>query len=257
MKLYKMFHVKHFLTCILHLSGRSSKKYLKRLMYLFFMCVIIGTKWSSVCKMQEKFITFEGIDGVGKSTQIQKIAEKLRALGQDVVLTREPGGTAIAERVRQIVLDPELRLSVRTEALLFMASRSEHVEQIIKPALLAGKIVLCDRFCDSTFVYQGLTQGKKVEELTQLRALNLQATDGIMPDLTVVLDADPKVLLQRRSERGVADRFENKGLEFQEKLRSGFLALAEAEPERIKVVDAIGDVECVSKKIFDVCGTIF
>ena len=133
--------------------------------------------------MQGKFITFEGIDGVGKSTQIQKIAGKLRALGQDVVLTREPGGTAIAERVRQIVLDPELRLSLRTEALLFMASRSEHVEQIIKPALTAGKVVLCDRFCDSTFVYQGLTQGKRVEELGQLRTLNLQATDGIMPDL--------------------------------------------------------------------------
>lgn len=202
--------------------------------------------------MQGKFITFEGIDGVGKSTQIQLLAEKIRALGYEVVLTREPGGTAIAERVRQIVLDPDLQLSVRTEALLFMAARSEHVEQIIRPALAAGKVVLCDRFCDSTFVYQGLTQGKKVEELNQLRALNLQATDGVLPDLTVVLDADPEVLLQRRSERGVADRFENKGVAFQEQLRSGFLALAKAEPERLQVVDALGDIDSVNEKIFAV-----
>ena len=206
--------------------------------------------------MQGKFITFEGIDGVGKSTQIQLLAEKIRALGYEVVLTREPGGTAIAERVRQIVLDPDLQLSVRTEALLFMAARSEHVEQIIRPALAVGKVVLCDRFCDSTFVYQGLTQGKKVEELTQLRALNLQATDGVLPDLTVVLDADPEVLLQRRSERGVADRFENKGVAFQEQLRSGFLALAKAEPERIKIVDAMGDIESVCQKILSVVGKI-
>ena len=199
--------------------------------------------------MTGKFITFEGIDGVGKTTQIKLAAQRLTELGQEVVITREPGGTAIAERVRNIVLDPTLQLSVRTEALLFMASRSEHVEQIIKPALIAGKTVLCDRFCDSTFVYQGLTQGLKVEDLTDLKALNSWATGGILPDLTIVLDADPQQLLQRRNERGVADRFENKGLAFQENLRQGFLTLAAAEPERIKVVNALGSVEEVREKI--------
>ena len=199
--------------------------------------------------MTGKFITFEGIDGVGKTTQIKLAAQRLTELGQEVVITREPGGTAIAERVRNIVLDPTLQLSVRTEALLFMASRSEHVEQIIKPALIAGKTVLCDRFCDSTFVYQGLTQGLKVEDLTDLKALNSWATGGILPDLTIVLDADPQQLLQRRNERGVADRFENKGLAFQENLRQGFLTLAAAEPKRIKVVNALGSVEEINRKI--------
>ncbi|MCQ2361783.1 MAG: dTMP kinase [Acidaminococcaceae bacterium] len=202
--------------------------------------------------MTGKFITFEGIDGVGKTTQIKLVAQHLTELGQQVVITREPGGTAIAEKVRSIVLDPTLQLSVRTEALLFMASRSEHVEQIIKPALLAGKTVLCDRFCDSTFVYQGLTHGLKVEDLADLKTLNLQATGRILPDLTIVLDADPEQLLQRRNERGIADRFENKGLAFQENLRQGFLALAAAEPERIKVVDALGSVEEVSEKILSI-----
>lgn len=202
--------------------------------------------------MTGKFITFEGIDGVGKTTQIKLVAQHLTELGQQVVITREPGGTAIAEKVRSIVLDPTLQLSVRTEALLFMASRSEHVEQIIKPALLAGKTVLCDRFCDSTFVYQGLTHGLKVEDLADLKALNLQSTGGILPDLTIVLDADPQQLLQRRNERGIADRFENKGLAFQENLRQGFLALAAAEPERIKVVNALGSVEEVSEKILSI-----
>lgn len=200
--------------------------------------------------MKGKFITFEGVDGAGKSTQIKLIADRLTAEGKAVVLTREPGGTGIAERVRNIVLDVGLQLSVRTEALLFMAARSEHVEQIIKPALMAGKVVLCDRFCDSTFVYQGLTQGKTVTELDSLRNLNLQATDGIMPDLTVVLDADPKELLLRRDTRGVTDRFENKGLDFQENLRAGFLALAQAEPQRIKVVNALDSVEAVNEQIF-------
>lgn len=200
--------------------------------------------------MKGKFITFEGVDGAGKSTQIKLIADRLTAEGKAVVLTREPGGTGIAERVRNIVLDVGLQLSVRTEALLFMAARSEHIEQIIKPALMAGKVVLCDRFCDSTFVYQGLTQGKTVTELDSLRNLNLQATDGIMPDLTVVLDADPKELLLRRDTRGVTDRFENKGLDFQENLRAGFLALAQAEPKRIKVVNALDSVEAVNEQIF-------
>ena len=124
--------------------------------------------------MTGKFITFEGVDGVGKSTQIKLLTEKLQNEGKNILLTREPGGTAIAEKVRAIVLDAELKLSLRTEILLFLASRSEHVEQIIKPALQNEKIVLCDRFCDSTFVYQGLTRGKNIDELDNLYKLNLE-----------------------------------------------------------------------------------
>ena len=194
--------------------------------------------------MKGKFITFEGIDGVGKSTQIKLLSERLKAQGRQVVLTREPGGTALAERLRQIILDAKLPLAVRTEALLFMASRSEHVEKVISPALEAGKTVLCDRFCDSTFAYQGRSC-----DLEMLRKLNLIATGGIMPDVTIILDADPEELLLRRQERGIADRFENKGLEFQKELRERFLALAKGEPERIKVVNAIGTSDEVADEI--------
>jgi len=194
--------------------------------------------------MKGKFITFEGIDGVGKSTQIQLLAAKLQKLGYEVVVTREPGGTKVAERVREIVLDVQLPLSTRSEALLFMASRSEHVEKIIRPALTVGKVVLCDRFCDSTFVYQGLHC-----DVTMLRKLNLIATDGLMPDTTIVIDGDPELLAQRRAARGVQDRFENKGLAFQKQLRQGFLNLAKEEPERIKVVNGMASQEDVAASI--------
>ncbi len=194
--------------------------------------------------MKGKFITFEGIDGAGKSTQIQMLSERLQKLGYETVVTREPGGTEVAERVREIVLDGRLPLSARSEALLFMASRSEHVEKIIRPALLAGKAVLCDRFCDSTFVYQGLHC-----DVEMLRKLNYIATDGLMPDVTIVLDGDPEMLLQRRTVRGVQDRFENKGLEFQKRLRQGFLDLAKEEPERIRVVDGMASREDVAAAI--------
>lgn len=194
--------------------------------------------------MKGKFITFEGIDGVGKSTQIQLLAAKLQKLGYEVVVTREPGGTKVAERVREIVLDAQLPLSTRSEALLFMASRSEHVEKIIRPALTAGKVVLCDRFCDSTFVYQGVHC-----DVDMLRKLNLIATDGLMPDTTIVIDGDPELLAQRRAARGVQDRFENKGLAFQKQLRQGFLNLAKEEPERIKVVNGMASQEDVAASI--------
>lgn len=188
--------------------------------------------------MRGLFITFEGADGGGKTTQIHRAAEALRNLGYEVVESREPGGTGLAEQVRSIVLNAELPLTNTTQTLLFLAARSEHVDKLLRPSVEAGKIVLCDRFSDSTLVYQGLATGLKLEELGPLRQLNKIATEGFLPDLTLVLDGKPEVLVRRRDARGVSDRFEVKGLEFQHKLRNGFLALAEDDPERYAVINA-------------------
>lgn len=191
--------------------------------------------------MKGLFISFEGPDGSGKTTQLKKAAAALREQGYEVLESREPGGTVLAEKVRNIVLDPELPINNITEVLLYLAARSEHVEKVLAPAVAAGKIVLCDRFSDSTLVYQGLTRGLKVEELTQLRQLNDFASNGLVPDMTLLLDGRPEVLLGRRDARGVSDRYENKGLDFQHAIRNGFVTLAESFPERIKVVNAEGD----------------
>ena len=153
--------------------------------------------------------------------------------------------------MRSIVLDPELPINNITEVLLFSAARSEHVEKVIAPALEAGKIVLCDRFSDSTLVYQGLTRGLKLAELGELRQLINFSSNGLMPDMTVLLDGRPEVLVARRDARGVSDRYENKGLEFQHSLRNGFLALAEAEPERIKIINAEGTQDEVQKLVLE------
>ena len=130
------------------------------------------------------FITLEGPDGSGKSTQLELIAEYLRQNGREVVCTREPGGSEAAERLRQLVLDPQLAIDARTETLLYLAARADHLDKVVRPALASGKIVLCDRFSDSTLVYQGLAQGKAAEELAQLRQLGTFATGGLEPDLT-------------------------------------------------------------------------
>ena len=195
------------------------------------------------------FITFEGADGGGKTTQLHNIAEQLRKQGYQVVESREPGGTQLAEQVRNLVLDPNLPLTASTQTLLYLAARSEHVDKVLRPGVEAGKIVLCDRFSDSTLVYQGLADGKKLEELTLLRQLNSFAAGGLEPDLTLVLDGRPEVLGKRRQLRGVTDRYELQGLDFQHRLRKGFLALAEAEPERIRLVDAEGSMEDVAAAI--------
>lgn len=195
--------------------------------------------------MKGVFISFEGPDGSGKTTQLKKAAAALRKQGYDVLESREPGGTVLAEKVRSIVLDPDLPINNITEVLLYLAARSEHVEKVLAPAVAAGKIVLCDRFSDSTLVYQGLTRGLKLEELTQLRQLNAFASNGLVPDMTLLLDGRPEVLLGRRDARGVSDRYENKGLDFQHAIRNGFVALAQAEPERVKIVNAEGDEDQV------------
>ena len=199
--------------------------------------------------MKGKFITFEGADGGGKSTQVQLAAEWLRKQGYDVITTREPGGTVLAEKVRELVLDPALPLNTTSQTLLYLAARSEHVEKVIRPALDAGKVVLCDRFSDSTLVYQGLSLGKELAELTVLRQLCSFATAGLEPDLTLVLDGRPEELAKRRELRGVTDRYEQQGLDFQHKLRDGFLTLAKAEPERIKVLNAEGSMEEVAAAV--------
>lgn len=199
--------------------------------------------------MQGLFITFEGPDGGGKTTQLHKAAEALRKQGYEVVESREPGGTGLAEQVRGLVLNAELPLTNTTQTLLFLAARSEHVDKVLRPGVAAGKIVLCDRFSDSTLVYQGLAAGLKLEELGDLRQLNAVATEGFGPALTLVLDGRPEVLAARRDARGVSDRFEVKGLEFQHTLREGFLALAGAEPERFAVINAEGSEEAVHKAI--------
>ena len=199
--------------------------------------------------MKGKFITFEGADGGGKSTQVQLAAAWLQQRGYEVVTTREPGGTVLAEKVRELVLDPNLPLNSTSQSLLYLAARSEHVEKVIRPALETGKIVLCDRFSDSTLVYQGLSLGKELAELTVLQQLCSFATAGLEPDLTIVLDGRPEVLAKRRELRGVTDRYEQQGLDFQHKLRDGFLTLAKAEPERIKVLNAEGSMEEVAAAV--------
>lgn len=203
------------------------------------------------------FITLEGPDGGGKTTQQELTAAWLRSRGREVVCSREPGGTVLAEKIRALVLDPELPLTPRAELLLYLAARAEHVAQKLRPALEAGQVVLCDRFSDSTLVYQGLVRGLPLKELQQLEAW---AAAGIQPDVTLVLDADPEKLLLRRERRGVQDRFENEGLAFQKKVRAGFLTLARQNPERMRVVDALRsplEVQAEVQKILqEKCGSL-
>lgn len=194
-----------------------------------------------------RFITFEGIDGSGKSTQARRFADHLIARGEDVVLTREPGGSAGAEEIRQLLLTGEPdRWSAETEILLFTAARRDHLEKTILPALEAGKTVICDRFADSTRVYQGATRG-------DLRA-KVDALHDIMitrePDLTFIIDMDPGVALARGLARGSGeDRFEDFGLGFQETLRHGFLALAQANPDRCLLIDGNRTADQIASEI--------
>jgi dTMP kinase len=163
------------------------------------------------------FITLEGPDGCGKTTQLEFLANYIReTLGREVLCTREPGGVEAAEAIRTVLLNPKIKLVPRAETLLYLAARAEHIAEKIKPALAEGKVVLCDRFTDSTLVYQGFVRGLDMDMLHELSTL---ATDGLEPDLTLLLDAAPEKLLVRRTERGVHDRFENEGLPF--RLRSG------------------------------------
>lgn len=194
-----------------------------------------------------KFITFEGIDGSGKSTQIQRLAAHLQARGHDVVLTREPGGSPGAEEIRALVLqgDPD-RWSAETEILLFTAARRDHMERTIQPALDAGKIVLCDRFADSTRMYQGLSRGNLRGVVDQLHALMI----GREPDLTLLIDMDPGVGLTRAlSRQSLDERFEAFGEDLQTAMRQGFLDLAAEFPARFRIIDGAQPMEDVARDI--------
>ena len=182
-----------------------------------------------------RFITFEGIDGSGKSTQARRFAAYLEGRGQEVILTREPGGSSGAEEIRQLLLtgDPD-RWSAETEILLFTAARRDHLEKTIEPALAAGKPVVSDRFADRTRVYQGATRGDLRGMVDSLHKLVI----GREPDLTFIIDMDPETALRRGlARKSGEDRFEDFGLAFQETLRHGFLALAHANPKRCVLID--------------------
>ena len=190
------------------------------------------------------FLSFEGIDGSGKSTQARMLADRLRAEGHDVVLTREPGGSPGAEEIRALVLqgDPD-RWSAETEILLFTAARRDHLESTILPALDAGKVVICDRFADSTRVYQGVSRGDLRDVVDTLHSTMISRE----PDVTVLIDMDPKTGLSRAKGRaGVEERFEDFGLPLQEKMRAGFLALAQEFPNRFVTLPGDGDIDAVA-----------
>lgn len=200
--------------------------------------------------MSGLFISFEGIDGSGKSTQARMLADTLRAQGREVVLTREPGGSPGAEEIRALVLqgDPD-RWSAETEILLFTAARRDHLERTIRPALEAGKVVVCDRFADSTRMYQGLSRGDLRATVDQLHDLMI----GTEPDLTVLIDMDPKVGLSRAlSRQGVEERFESFGQDLQDKMRAGFLALADEFSARFRVIDGARSPEQVAADVLAV-----
>ncbi len=190
-----------------------------------------------------RFITLEGVDGSGKSTQARLLKDALEALGHDVLLTREPGGSPGAEEIRALVLEGKTdRWSAETEILLFTAARRDHLERTILPALAAGQIVICDRFVDSTRVYQGISRGDLREVVDKLHALMI----GREADLTLLFDMDPALGLSRaKARQTVEERFEDFGLQMQVKMRAGFLALAEAAPERFAVIDAGRDIAAI------------
>lgn len=192
------------------------------------------------------FITFEGVDGSGKSTQASLLVERLREQRREVVALREPGGTPISEKIRALLLDPEnAEMADECELLLYEASRAQLVREVIEPALLRGAIVVCDRFYDSTHAYQH--GGRGLSDVLVSRANELGCC-GLSPDVTLVLDIDPAAALARATAQG-ADRLEAEGLAFQQRVRKDYLALAKADPARVRVIDAAGDPELVAGRI--------
>jgi dTMP kinase len=196
------------------------------------------------------FITFEGGEGTGKSTQIKILAEKMRQLEHNVVTTREPGGTTQAEALRNLLVSGDIKSwSAEAEALLNYAARDSHLHHVIRPALQAGATVLCDRFMDSTRAYQGHAGGCSLAFIDALEHTIVATT---RPTTTFIFDLDAKIGLSRAMARGqgAEDRFERKGLEFHQALRAGFLAIAKSEPTRCKIIDASHSIEHVSNQIW-------
>jgi dTMP kinase len=198
------------------------------------------------------FVTFEGGEGAGKSTQIRRLAEALKAEGHDVLLTREPGGSRGAEAVRHVVLSGAAEaFGTRMEAILFAAARNDHVEELIRPALAKGKVVLCDRFLDSSRVYQGITGNLEPEFVETLQRI---AINGVLPDCTLILDIPAKIGLERAKKRSSdgPDRFEREELQTHEKRREAFLDIAAHEPGRCHVVNAMQEEEVIAVEILDI-----
>jgi dTMP kinase len=204
--------------------------------------------------MRGKFITFEGGEGSGKSTHATRLAERLRTLGLDVVLTREPGGSPGAEIIRHVILSGVAKpLGAETEAILFAAARDDHVRTTILPALEAGRWVICDRFIDSTRVYQGALG--KVDARLIRRLERITVGEAAKPDLTILIDVPATVGLARAKNRRAgkdADRFEAESAEFHESLRNAYRALAEAEPKRIAMLDGRAPQEVVAERVWSI-----
>ena len=200
--------------------------------------------------MRGLFITFEGGEGVGKSTQVRRLAARLQASGREVVVTREPGGSPGAEAIRNLVLNGSAdRWSPVTETLLMYASRRDHIERTLRPALARGAVVLCDRYADSTRAYQGAAGGADPGLISALETFILE---DVRPARTLIFDLDPELGLARALGRPDAEaRFESKGLDFHRRLRAGFLAIARDEPERCRIVDASGDPDTVEARVLE------
>ena len=189
----------------------------------------------------------EGAEGVGKSTNIGFITQYLEKRGIEYVLTREPGGTQLAERIRDLLLAVhEEPMSGLTELLLVFAARAQHLDKIIEPALATGKWVVCDRFTDATFAYQGAGRGLSMETIDQLQSM---VQGDLRPDLTIILDLDPEIGMQRASNRGELDRFEREQQSFFRHVRQGYLDIAQAEPDRCTVIDASKALEDVKRNL--------
>lgn len=190
------------------------------------------------------FITFEGIDGCGKTTQIELLKEELEKKGYTVLLTREPGAKGLGEKFREILLNYDGEVSSNCESFLFLADRAQHIDTIIKPAINNGTIVLCDRHTDSTVAYQGY--GRELD-LEQIYQLNKIATNGIVPDITFILDIDIETSLQRIGKG--RDRMENAGREFFERVRNGYIEISKQEPERVKLLNGKSPIEEIQNTI--------
>ena len=207
--------------------------------------------------MSGKFITFEGIDGSGKSTQLRLLAADLRAAGHEVVTTREPGGTELGRQLREAFLETHEKVAPMAELLAFAADRAQHVEYLIKPALADGKIVISDRYADATFAYQGAGRGFAADKVNQVIAL---ATGGLKPDLTIFFDIPVEMAITRMSVRheaeAKANRMDAETAEFYHRVRDAYLTIAAAEPERFVIVDASGSVDEIQNKVAAIVGEI-
>jgi len=199
-----------------------------------------------------KLITLEGPEGAGKSTQCAALVQWLKKAGYDPVVTREPGGTELGGRIRRILLETDLNISAKAEMLLYAADRAQHVDQLILPALEKGQIVICDRYFDSTMAYQGYARGLGIEFVERVNQLSV---GDVVPDLTLLFDLPVEEGMGRKSS-GNLDRIEKETLEFHKRVREGYLKIAEQEPERVKIIDAVEDAETVTRKVIETIASL-